>query len=117
MLLNTTDALLSTGAMFSVGFVLLFLIYYITSPLYTEYGDQKSRIYYSLINAFYFSLVLAILFLVLPWLSDSYGWLMSMAVGFAIILASTLLQVFAVTQLVKRGIIRMRQKTRGRRSK
>lgn len=114
MLMDTMDAVASTGAMFSIGFVLLFLIYYFTSPLYTEYGDKKSRLYYSLLNAFYFSAVLAILFLVLPWLSDSYGLLMSMAVGFAIILASTLTQVFAVSQLVKRGIIRMRQKKRGR---
>lgn len=114
MLMDITSALLPTGAMFVAGFVLLFLIYYFTSPIYTEYGDKKSRLYYSLFNALYFSLALAILFLVLPALSDSYGIWASIAVGLVVILASTLIQVFAVTTLVKRGIIKMRQKKRGR---
>jgi uncharacterized membrane protein YagU involved in acid resistance len=114
MLMDVTTALLSSGAMFVISFVLLFLIYYFTSPLYTEYGDQKSRLYYSLVNSFYFSLVLAILFLVLPALSDSYGVLASLAVGFVIILASTLVQVYAITIFVRRGIINMKQKRRAK---
>ena len=114
MLLDTTSSLLSTGAMFVIGFVLLFLIYYFTSPIYTEYGDKRSRLLYSLINALYFSLVLAILFLALPALSDRFGLLVSIGVGIVIILVSTLAQVFTVTTLVKRHIIRIRQKRRKR---
>jgi len=108
------DAAAVTAAMFVIGFALLFFIYYFTSPMYTEYGDKKSRLYYSLVNSLYFSLVLAILFLVLPKLSDAYGVLVSVAAGIVIILASTLLHVYVVTTLVRRGIISIRQKRRKR---
>ncbi len=114
MLIDITAALASTAVTFVLGCVILFLIYYFTSPLYTEYGDKKSRLYYSLVNALYFSLVLAILFLVLPPLSESYGLLVSLSVGLVIILASTLAQVYAVTILVRRGIIKIRRKTRAK---
>lgn len=108
------DPMIFTGAVFVIGFALLFLIYYFTSPIYTEYGDKKSRLYYSLVNALYFSLALAILFLALPALSDSYGILASVAVGIVIIIVSTLLHVYIITELVKRRIISIRQKRRKR---
>jgi hypothetical protein len=111
-MLDTTAILLSTAAMFVIGFVLLFLIYYFTSTLYTEYGNARSRLYYSLVNSFYFSLVLAIMFALLPWLSDTYGVIASLGVGIVIILISTIVQVFAINTLVRRGIIRMKRKIR-----
>jgi hypothetical protein len=112
MLIDVSSALISTGTMFVIGSVVLFLIYYFTSPLYTEYGDKKSRLYYSLFNALYFSIVLAILFLILPPLSESSGMLVSLAVGLVIILASTLVHVYAINALVRRGIIKIKQKRR-----
>lgn len=99
--------------MFVVGFALLFLIYYFTSPVYTEYGNSRSRLIYSFINSFYFSLVLAILFVVLPKMSETYGVLASLAAGLAIILVSTLVQVYSVAMLVKSGFLKMRPKRRG----
>jgi hypothetical protein len=111
-MLDTTAILLSTAAMFVIGFVLLFLIYYFTSPLYTEYGNPRSRLIYSLVNSLYFSLVLAIMFAVLPTLSDIYGVMPSLAVGVVIILISTIVQVLAISTLVRRGIIRMKRKIR-----
>ena len=114
MLMDASSTLLSTGAMFVIGFVLLFLIYYFTSPIYTEYGDRKSRLLYSIINSLYFSLVLAVLFLALPALSDRYGILASLAGGVVIIIASTTIQVLAITTLIKRRIINIRQKRRRR---
>jgi hypothetical protein len=114
MLVGTTqDILQSAGVMFIVGFALLFLIYYFTSPVYTEYGNNRSRLLYSFINSFYFSLVLAILFVVLPKMSEVYGVLISLAVGLAIILVSTFAQVYAVAMLVKSGFLQMRPKKRG----
>ena len=98
--------------MFLLGFVLLFLIYYFTTPIYTEYGDKKSRLYYSFINAFYFALVLAILFAILPMLSNNYGVLPSLGVGIVIIIISTMAQVYVITTLVRRGFIKMKQKRR-----
>lgn len=102
----------SAAVMFSLGFALLFLIYYFTSPVYTDYGDRRSRFLYSLINSFYFSLVLAVLFALLPRLSDTYGLLASLAVGLVIILFSTFAQVYAIALLVKSGILKMRRKKR-----
>ncbi|BAI60252.1 conserved hypothetical protein [Methanocella paludicola SANAE] len=112
MLMDVSSALISTGTMFVIGSVVLFLIYYFTSPLYTEYGDKRSRLYYSLFNALYFSIVLAILFLILPSLSESSGMLISLAIGLVIILASTLVHVYAINVLVRRGIIKIKQKRR-----
>lgn len=112
MLMDVSSALISTGTMFVIGSVVLFLIYYFTSPLYTEYGDKRSRLYYRLFNALYFSIVLAILFLILPSLSESSGMLISLAIGLVIILASTLVHVYAINVLVRRGIIKIKQKRR-----
>ncbi len=115
MLVETAgDAIPSTAIMFLLGFAILFLIYYFTSPIYTEYDDRRSRALYSFINAFFFSLVLAVLFALLPRLSDAYGVLPSIAVGLAIIFVSTLAQVYAIAMLVKNGILKMRRKRRGR---
>jgi hypothetical protein len=110
----TGDILQSTAVMFLLGLALLFLIYYFTSPVYTEYGDRRSRLFYSFINAFYFSLVLAVLFVLLPRLSDLYGVLPSLAAGLAIILVSTFTQVYAIALLVKSGFLKMRRKRRGK---
>jgi MFS family permease len=115
MLAETTGNILqSTAVMFLLGFALLFLIYYFTSPVYTEYGDRKSRLFYSFINAFFFSLVLAILFVLLPRLSDAYGVLPSLAAGLALILISTFAQVYAIALLVKSGFLKMRRKRRAK---
>jgi hypothetical protein len=115
MLAETTgDALQSTAIMFLLGFALLFLIYYFTSPIYTEYGDRRSRLFYSFINAFYFSLVLATLFALLPWLSNAYGVLPSLAAGLVIILISTFAQVYSIALLVKSGFLKMRRKRRAK---
>ena len=108
------DILQPTAIMFLIGFALLFLIYYVTSPVYTEYGDRKSRVLYSLINSFYFALVLAILFALLPRLSDAYGVLASLAAGVVIIVVATFTQVYAVALLVRSGFLKMRQKKRRR---
>ena len=104
-----------TAITFLLGFALLFLIYYFTSPLYTEYGDGRSRLLYSFINSFYFSLVLAVLFAVLPKLSDIYGVLPSLAAGLAIILVSTLAQVYSIAFLVKGGFLKIGRKRKGKR--
>ncbi|MDI6898034.1 hypothetical protein [Methanocella conradii] len=112
MLESIVDILLSTAIVFALAFGVLFIIYYFTSPIYTEYGDKRSRLYYSLLNSLYFSLVLAILFAVLPGLSNSYGVLVSLAVGLVIILITTAIQVYAVAALVRGGFLKMRQKTR-----
>ncbi|HTX44292.1 MAG TPA: hypothetical protein VMC61_06140 [Methanocella sp.] len=108
------DILQPTAILFFVGFALLFLIYYFTSPVYTEYGDRRSRLLYSLLNSFYFSLVLAILFALLPWLSNAYGVLPSLVVGLIIILVSTFAQVYVIALLVRGGFLKMRQKKRRR---
>ncbi len=112
MLAETAGALSATAIMFLLGFALLFLIYYFTTPVYTEYDDRRSRLFYSLINAFYFSLVLAVLFALLPRLSDIYGVLPSLAVGLAIVLISTFAQVYTIAFLVKNGFLKMRRKRR-----
>ena len=109
---NTTTALYSIAVMFFVGFFLLFLIYYFTSPLYTVYGDKRSRLYYSLFNSFYFSLLLTILFSVLTMFMDSIGMIATVIVCGIAILAGTALQVYIIAELVKRDIIVMRQKRR-----
>ncbi len=114
MLLDlVTSTLLSTTVMFVLGFALLFLIYYYTSPFYTEYGDRRSRLYYSLINSFYFSFVLAVLFAVLPSLSETYGLIASLLVGMAIVLVATITQIYVITTLAKRGVLKIRRKKRG----
>lgn len=113
MLLETAESLLqSTAIMFLLCFALLFLIYYVTSPMYTEYDDRKSRLFYSFINSFYYSLVLAILFGVLPPLSDTYGVLASIAMGIVIILVTTITQIYAIALLVRSGLLKMRRKRR-----
>jgi len=112
MLESVVDALLSSAIVFVLAFLVLFLIYYFTSPIYTEYGDKRSRLYYCLLNSLYFSLVLTVLFAVLPGLSDSYGVLASLAVGFVIIIIATFIQVYSVAFLVRGGSLKMRQKTR-----
>jgi hypothetical protein len=114
LIVTAQDVLQPTVVMFFVGFALLFLIYYFTSTIYTEYGDRRSRILYSLINSLYFALVLAILFALLPGLSDAYGVLPSLAAGLAIILVSTFAQVYAIAMLVRGGFLKMRRKRRGR---
>jgi hypothetical protein len=112
MLMEIGSLLLSTAVMFVFGFVALFLIYYFTTPIYTLYGDKKSRLYYSLINSAYFSLILAILFSLLPAISESSGLVLALAVGIVVILIGTVLQVYFISSLAKRGIIKMRQKPR-----
>jgi hypothetical protein len=106
--------LISAAAMFVIGFVVLFLIYYFTSPIYTEYGNRQSRLYYSLFNSLYFSIILAVLYAVLPTLSGSMGMIPSLGVGVIIIFIGTMAQVYIISALVKRGLIRMRPKARGR---
>jgi hypothetical protein len=108
------EVLNSAAVIFLPGLALLFLVYYFTSPVYTEYGDRRSRLFYSFINAFYFSLILTALFALLPPLSDAYGLLASLAVGLVIILVSTFAQVYAIALLVKSGFLKMRQKRRGK---
>ncbi len=108
-------ALSNTAIIFLATFALLFLIYYYTSPVYTEYGDRRSRLLYSIINAFFFSLVLAVLFALLPWLSGAYGMLPGLAAGLAIVLITTFAQVYTIAFLVKGGVLKMRRKARGRR--
>jgi len=110
--METGTMLLSTVAMFIFGFVALFLIYYFTTPIYTQYGDKKSRLYYSLINSAYFSLILAVLFSMLPAISESCGLVLALAVGIVVILVGTVLQVYFVSSLAKKGVIKMRQKPR-----
>ncbi len=109
---SSTIALYSVAVMFVFGFILLFLIYYFTSPLYTVYGDKKSRLYYSLINSFYFSLLLTILFTALTILSNGIGMIASLIVCGVAILVGSALQVYIISELVKRDIIKMRQKRR-----
>lgn len=108
------DPIPFTVATFVAGFVLLFLIYYFTSPLYTEYGDGKSRLRYSLVNALYFSLAIALLFLALPAVSAAYGVVAGVAAGVAIVAAGTLVHVCTVTVMARRGLIKVRQKRRRR---
>jgi hypothetical protein len=111
MLAGTVEGvLLPTAITFVVGFSLLFLIYYFTSPLYTEYGDGRSRLFYSLINSLYFSIALAILFVLLPWLSNAYGIIASLAAGVAVIIVSTSSQVYIVARLVRSGFLKVRQR-------
>ena len=115
MLIESSEGVLqSTATMFLLGFGLLFLIYYFTSPMYTEYGDRRSRLFYSFINSFYFSMVLAILYAVLPRLSNTHGVLASLAVGLAIILVSTIIHVYAIALLVRSGLLKMRRKRRAK---
>jgi hypothetical protein len=109
---TTTSSLYSIAVMFFVGFFMLFLIYYFTSPIYTIYGDKKSRLYYSLVNSLYFSLLVTILFSVLTMLMDSIGMIASLVICGIAILAGTIFQVYLIAELVKRNIINMRQKRR-----
>jgi hypothetical protein len=114
---NTTVALYSIAVMFFVGFLMLFLIYYFTSPLYTVYGDKRSRLYYSLFNSFYFSLLLTLLFSVLTMFMDRIGMIATLAICAIAMLAGTALQVYIIAELVKRNIIVMRQKRRTAKNK
>lgn len=106
-----SNAVLSTIVMFVLGFVLLFLLYYFTSPFYTQYADKRSRLIYSGVNAVYFALVLALFFAILPGLSVQYGTIPSLVVGIVIAFLATGIQVYVISTLVKRGYIKMRRKT------
>ncbi len=113
MLAETTGNILQSAAiMFLLCFAILFIIYYFTSPVYTEYGDRRSRLLYCLVNSLFFSLALAILFAMLPRISDAYGLLASLAAGLAIILVSTFVQVYTIAMLVKSGVLKMRRKSK-----
>jgi ABC-type multidrug transport system fused ATPase/permease subunit len=114
MILDITPAvLISTAVMFIVGFAILFVIYYFTSPFSARFDDRNSRIVYSLVNALYFSVVLSIGFAVLPGLSSSYGIIVALLVGLVIVFVFTAVQVYAISELVKRGILRMHSKSSG----
>lgn len=114
MILDITSAvLISTAIMFIVGFAILFVIYYFTSPFSARFDDRNSRIIYSLVNALYFSVVLSIGFAVLPGLSSGYGIIVALLVGLVIVFVFTAIQVYAISELVKRGILRMHSKSSG----
>lgn len=106
-----TGVLVSTAVMFVLGFLILFVIYYFTAPFTTEFGDKRSRTVYSLVNALYFSIVLSIGFAILPGLSTAYGVISSLLVGLVIVFVFTVVQVLVISELVKRGILKMRRKT------
>jgi low temperature requirement protein LtrA len=114
MILDITPAvLISAAVMFIVGFAILFVIYYFTSPFSARFDDRRSRVVYSLVNALYFSVVLSIGFAVLPGLSTSYGIIVALLVGLVIVVIFTAVQVYAISELVKRGILRMHSKSSG----
>lgn len=104
--------LVSAAVMFILGFVILFVIYYFTSPFSAKFDDRRSRIVYSLVNALYFSLVLAIGFAILPSLYSSYGIIAALVACLVVVFLFTAVQIYAIGELVKRGILKMHSKTK-----
>jgi predicted membrane protein len=104
--------LVSAAVMFILGFAILFVIYYFTSPFSAKFDDRRSRIVYSIVNALYFSLVLAIGFTILPILYSSYGLIAALVACLVVVFLFTAVQIYAIGELVKRGILRMHSKTR-----
>lgn len=113
MILDTTQAtLISAAIMFILGFLILLVIYYFTSPFSATFEDRKSRVIYSIVNALYFSLVLSIGFALLPSLYSSYGLIAALIACLVVVFLFTGVQVYAIGELVKRGILKMHSKTR-----
>ena len=98
--------------MFILGFAILFVIYFFTSPFSAKFDDRRSRIVYSLVNALYFSLVLAIGFSILPILYSNYGIIAALVACLVVVFLFTAVQIYAIGELVKRGILKMHSKTR-----
>ena len=109
---NTQATLVSVAVMFILGFAILFVIYYFTSPFSAKFDDRKSRIVYSIVNALYFSLVLSIGFSILPILYSNYGIIAALVACLVVVFLFTAVQVYAIGELVKRGILKMHSKTR-----
>ena len=110
---DTTQAtIISAVIMLVLGFIILFIIYYFTSPFSAKFDDRRSRVVYSLVNSLYFSLVLSIGFSVLPILYGSYGIIAALVACLVIVFLFTAIQIYAIGELMKRGILKMHSKTR-----
>jgi len=109
---NTWAMLVSAAVMFILGFVILFVIYYFTAPFSAKFDDRRSRIVYSIVNGLYFSLVLAIGFSILPILYSNYGIIVALIACLVVVFLFTAVQIYAIGELVKRGILKMHSKTR-----
>ncbi|HEY3422060.1 MAG TPA: hypothetical protein VGK13_02800 [Methanocellaceae archaeon] len=109
---NTQATLISAAVMFILGFAILFVIYYFTAPFSATFDDRKSRVVYSIVNGLYFSLVLSIGFSILPILYSNYGIIAALVACLVVVFLFTAVQIYAIGELVKRGILRMHSKTR-----
>ena len=112
MTLDIVQTFLSAAVMLVLGFVILFIIYYFTSPFSARFDDKRSRVLYSLVNALYFALVLAIGFTILPILYSNNGMIIALVACLIIVFVFTGVQVYVLGELAKRGILRMHSKTR-----
>ena len=113
MLLDTTGAAMPyIASMFLAGFLILFLMYYFMPTINTRHKNKKSKLIYSLFSALYFSLVLTILFAVLPVTLEGSGAIVTVVAGAIIVFAAVLLQIYIMRELVRRGIIVIGSKPR-----
>ena len=63
-------------------------------------------------NGLYFSLVLAIGFSILPILDSNYGIIAALVACLVVVFLFTVVQIYVMGELVKRGIMKMHSKTR-----
>ena len=91
--------------------VVLFVIMYFISPFFTKYGDQRSRVLYSAVYTLAFAIIIGIaLGGIITGLTVTYGTIPTLAVAFVIVLILTLLQNYAMTELFRRGLLKIKRK-------
>ncbi len=109
----TPAIIIQAATWFIVGFAFLFIVYYFTAPLSARFDDRKSRIIYSVVNALYFAIVLSVGLAIMPLFYDSYGVIVTLLAALVIVVIFTAVQVYVISELVKKGILRMHSKTSG----
>lgn len=112
MLEITSLIILQAAGMFVLAWILLFLLYYFTTPSYIEYGDKNSRYLYCAIYSLSLALVLSVGFALLPDLSLKYGFVPALLVGLIMVFIFTFAQAYIIRELVNRGTLKMVRKVR-----
>ena len=108
----TAADMLYTLTMFLAGFIILFIMYYLMPTINTRHKNRKSKLIYSLFSALYFSLVLTLLFAVLPVALESSGAIVTIIAGAVIVFVAVILQIYIMRELVRRRVIQIGPKSR-----
>ncbi|MCD1294622.1 hypothetical protein CUJ83_06365 [Methanocella sp. CWC-04] len=108
----TSAIIMQAILMFVLAWILLFALYYFTTPSYLEYGDKNSRYIYCAIYSLVLALVLAVGFAILPEISLEYGLVQALIVGLVMVFIFTFIQAYIIRELAKRGMISIRRKAR-----